>query len=277
MMGRWFSLRAGVLQSIQRATVGGVVAAFVAAGVVPVRAAVIGAPGVDANDPSWRTTTVAKPLDADHDNVYGTAGYLLFRFNSPASSSGLTFTNNSNGTLNRLPSYLAVSSVATTGASNQFGAKLAIDNPGGSGTAASGVAYRNAGFADTNVESYLNLTFSSIPAGGVRVGILTDVSPGNDAPTSVVLTQTSGSGTGSQSYADVIASTATAQADWYFFDLTGVAAGDVFTVGFGNRASGSKPTVSGLTVDALPAPTPEPGALGLVAVGGIALVRRRRV
>ena len=78
-------------------------------------AAIIAAPGIDVNDPSWRTPTVPKPLDVDGDNVYGTDGYLLVRFNSPANSTALSTVDGTNGTLNTLPSFLSILTVPGTG------------------------------------------------------------------------------------------------------------------------------------------------------------------
>ena len=236
-------------------------------------AATISAPGMDVNDPSWRTPGVAKALDVDGDNIYGSAGYLLVRFNSAANSTAFSTVDGTNGTLNTLPTYLTVTSVAGTGPDRMFGAKAAIDDPNNVGGAdvATGVAYRNTGFNDNNAEPYLTLTIGSgVPASGLRLGVLTDNSAANDPPTSITLTQSVGSGSNTQSYLSAYAGVQ--QPDWYFFDILGANAGDAFVLSFGNRALGSKPTVAGLTLDVVP----EPRLAPLCAVGLIAVLHRPR-
>jgi hypothetical protein len=234
-------------------------------------AAIIAAPGIDVNDPSWRTPTVIKPLDVDADNVYGTDGYLLVRFNSPANSTALSTVNGTNGTLNTLPSFLTIQSVPGTGPDRMFGAKAPIDDPNNVGGAdvPTGVAYRNTGFGDNNEQAYLTLTIGSdVPGAGFRLGVLTDNSGINDPPTSVTLAQTVGSGSDTQSYPSVYAGVQ--QPDWYFFDILGASPGDAFVLSFGNRTIGFKPTVSGLTVDVVPVvPEPALGALCGLGVAGI--------
>jgi len=240
-----------------------------------VGAATISAPGIDVNNASWRTTSVSKPLDVDGDNIYGTAGYFFVRFNSPANSTAFSTVNGTNGTLNTLPAYLTVTSVATTGPDRMFGAKAPIDDPTNVAGAdvATGVAYRNTGFSDTNEESYLTLTIGSgVPATGLRLGVLTDNSGVNDPPTGVRLTQSVGSGSDTKSYVSVYAGVA--QPDWYFFDILGANPGDAFVLALGNRMVGFKPTVAGVTLDVVP----EPGFAPLCAVGviGVLLPRPRR-
>jgi hypothetical protein len=234
-------------------------------------AAIIAAPGIDVNDPSWRTPTVIKPLDVDADNVYGTDGYLLVRFNSPANSTALSTVNGTNGTLNTLPSFLTIQSVPGTGPDRMFGAKAPIDDPNNVGGAdvPTGVAYRNTGFGDNNEQAYLTLTIGSdVPGAGFRLGVLTDNSGINDPPTSVTLAQTVGSGSETQSYPSVYAGVQ--QPDWYFFDILGASPGDAFVLSLGNRTIGFKPTVSGLTVDVVPVvPEPALGALCGLGVAGI--------
>jgi hypothetical protein len=239
-------------------------------------AAMIAAPGIDVNDPSWRTPTVLKPLDVDGDNVYGTDGYLLVRFNSPANSTALSTVDGTNGTLNTLPSFLSILTVPGTGPDRMFGAKAPIDDPNNVGGAdvPTGVAYRNAGFSNNDSQPYLTLTIGpDVPASGFRLGVLTDNSGVNDPPTRVTLTQTVGTGSDSQSYDSVYAGVQ--QPDWYFFDILSAEPGDEFVLAFGNRVVGFKPTVSGLTVDVAPL-VPEPGCISLCALGIIGIPWRRR-
>ena len=182
-------------------------------------AGVLTAVGTDLNDPSWRTATVPKSQDNNGDNIYGTDGYFLPRFNSGTGT--VAFTNTTaNGTINTLPSYLTLAAAGgATGPNSAYGAKLAIDNPNAAGTtAASGVAFQSA-VGPTGTNPFLTFTINTgVPTGTLRIGILSDTSAGNgNIPTSFTLAQTTGTGTGTVTLADALAPTAAAQADWYFF------------------------------------------------------------
>ncbi len=240
----------------------------------PLEAAAIVAPGIDLNNPSWRTPENLKPLDADGDNIYGTAGYLLFRFASAANSTAISFDNGTNGTLNSLPAYVGVASTPGTGPDRMFGSKAAIDDPNNPGSlVATGVAYRNAGFNNLDSQAYLQVSITGdVPAGGIRLGVLTDNSGVNDPPTSVTLTQISGSGFDMQTYPGAYAGVP--EPNWYFFDVLDAVSGDVFEISFGNRLSGFKPTIAGLTLDVIPEPTAS--ALLLSGIGVFGAGRRNR-
>ncbi len=240
-------------------------------------AGVLTAVGTDLNDPSWRTASVPKSQDNNGDNIYGTNGYFLPRFNSAAGT--VAFTNTTgNGTINTLPAYLTLAAATGgTGPNDAYGAKLAIDNPTATGTAASGIAFQSA-VGPTGTNPFFTFTISTgVPAGTLRIGILSDTSAGNgNIPTSFTLAQTAGTGTGTVTLADALAPTAAAQADWYFFDIANAAAGDVYTLSLGTTTAvaNAKPTISGVTLDVVPEPSS--WAMMLAGVVGFAGWTRRR-
>ena len=115
-----------------------------------------------------------------------------------------------------------------------------------------------------------------MPTGSaLRIGVLSDTSTGGNEPTNFTLAQTTGTGTGTVTLADV--APAVAQADWYFFDIAGAVAGDVYTLSIGSTAAGSKPTISALTLDVVPEPSI--WAMTFIGVGGLLgwTLRRKRV
>ena len=245
------------------------------------RAGVLTAVGTDLNDPSWRTATVPKSQDNNGDNIYGTNGYFLPRFNSAGSTVAFSTANGTNGTINTLPAYLTVAAApGATGPNSQYGAKYAIDNPNVAGaTAASGIAFQSV-VGPTGTNPFLTFTINTgVPTGTLRIGILSDTSAGNgNIPTSFTLAQTTGTDTGTVMLADALAPTAAAQADWYFFDIANAVAGDVYTLSLGTTTTvaNAKPTLGGVTLDVVP----EPSTWALMLAGAAGFVgwtfRRKR-
>lgn len=87
----------------------------------------------------WRHASVAKPLDADGDNIFGTDGYVMYA----ASGVGSPSTSGGGQDLVSLPSYLTV---ATSGGASHFAGPYSyIDQPtpsGYSGLMQSGIVYK---------------------------------------------------------------------------------------------------------------------------------------
>jgi hypothetical protein len=90
----------------------------------------------DAVD-SWRTTTVTKTYDADGDNIYGTAGYVVYGTDAETNGNGgAVITTNPltyNATATRrtwssIPSYLTLASTGQTQVASSYGYRL-IDDP----------------------------------------------------------------------------------------------------------------------------------------------------
>jgi hypothetical protein len=242
-------------------------------------AASILASGADTSttNDAWRTSGVAKPLDADGNNVYGSDGYLMFN----TGYTGSTFTSSTNVLANAssaLPAYVAVIADGATG-SVGAAAFAQIDDPlNPVNDFRSGVATASYNFANlgAGVElSMFNLTFTNAPVGGVRVGVLVNNAANRNAEAiRFELDGSSGAVTASQSTGQNV----NVQQDYYFFDITGIANGDTFSffatedTADGNNTGEIR--VGGFTFDAIPEPS-STTLLG-IALGAMLLRRQRR-
>jgi len=219
------------------------------------QAATITAAGLDTTtQPNWRTTTTIKPLDGDGDNVYGTLGYIAYA--------------TSIGTLNGLPAYLTVT---PNGANNSFAGGYAVfDNPTltpGASVADinSGFAYRLNNLANTSLNLY-DLIFGASTPTLLRIGVIQNGAGGPIA--SFTLT---GGGSATQLVNKLGSDDGIIR--YAFFDVAN-AAGSTLTLSGLSGLVGDNVGLSGFTVDAVA--IPEPASLGLLGLGAIAMLRRRR-
>lgn len=209
---------------------------------------------------AWRTSSVVKTLDADGNNVYGSDGYYM------AGAAGIT-----------VPVYLQ--SVSLSASAYGGDASYAdIDNPANvPNNVTSGLFYRTNAFG-----TVISFTVSSTLVGSksFRVGIL-DNNQGHGqfdssglTPDSIAVNQTAG-GSATSGTLDS-SSTPTpnqAQAHWIFFDISGAVANDAFAINIGSDgAPFSQSGIGGLTFDTIPEPT----TLGLLGMGMMGLLVRRR-
>jgi hypothetical protein len=230
-----------------------------------VNASVITYDGEDVDiGAGWRNSTVPKAYSVNGSNVYGLDGY--FTSNSTSDGTG-TITNS-------LPSYVASAAVASPQTYSSAGYE-AIDNPTPSspyfdGMVYSGTAYVNAAAAGAteNLLTFTLSTTAAIPA-GLRIGVMvdnTDNSGGqNPRPALTLSGGTGGTATAPIGVEDGIA-------DWYFFDITSAAAGDVYNISETNTSTGNENLQAGLISFDTVTGVPEPSACALMAVGGIVLV-----
>lgn len=210
--------------------------------------------GTDPGDGSWRTTSVAKPLDPDGDNKYGTAGYDVF--------------DSSAGTLVQTPAGVSI----TVNAGNLFPGDegyTTIDNPSG-GSMESGVAYYSPVTAG-NTATYITLTFTA--AENYVLGIYTDNADNADiSPSSLRVYQANGTGD-----SGTISNTPSRTGDWYFFNIS-ANNGDILHVDGLISAGFNSSGLGVITFDQATA-TPEPGTVSLLLAAGIAglgLLRRKK-
>lgn len=239
-------------------------------------AASILASGADTSttNDAWRTSGVAKPLDADGNNVYGSDGYLMFN----TGYTGTTFTSSTNvlaNASNSLPAYAAVTADGATGSVGAAAFAL-IDDPLNPGSDfRSGVATVS-GVTLGAEASMFNLTFNNAPVGGVRVGVLVNNAANRNAQ--AIRFELDGSG-GAVTASQGTGQNVNAQQDYYFFDITGINNGDTFSF-FATEDTGDSQTtgeirVGGFTFDTIP----EPGSTTLIgfALGAMLLRRQRRI
>ena len=209
---------------------------------------------------SWRTASVAK-TDPAGKNVLGQDGYDVVGTNSRVS----------------LPSY--VSSITPFAVFPGIGGYQLIDDPNTTPgatptTIQSGTTTPGGGVGAQEVD-YTFTTNGSAPA-QFQVAVLIDnldVAPYN--PASVTIFQSSGTGaTAAPTAAESIATTGSVfndrSGDLVYFLISGAQSGDVFTVG-GTGGTNGDVTDSFIAFD-----VPEPASLGLLGLGGLALLARRR-
>ncbi|WP_231956349.1 PEP-CTERM sorting domain-containing protein [Posidoniimonas polymericola] len=247
----------------------------------------------------WRANDVAKPLDVDGDNVYGSAGYAMFgtRFDYPNANlqGGNAFVNPTDNSvfpnLVDLPSWVSGSQIHASRKAGGWAYAL-IDDPqltngvrayswGLSQTPASTFQppYVKLGVLDGNSTSTgadptvapaerWSFTVGANAPASFRVGVMTDgLDSTNWAPSEVIMQQVNGTAT---------ATTGTVAknrfVDMHLFDVTGAQAGDEFVFLAYNPGGGSA-GVSGFSFDYVP----EPASLALsAAAAGLAVLRRRR-
>ncbi|TWT86668.1 hypothetical protein Mal64_34970 [Pseudobythopirellula maris] len=280
--------------------------AVLAAGVTPVGAASLGYKGTqydiggtffpgggpaDANAyvvAGWRANDVAKTLDLDSNDVYGSDGYAMFgtRFDYPnANATGgnafVTPTDNSvYPNLIDLPSYVASSQILASRKAGGWSYAL-IDDPqltngvrdyswGASQTPASvfqppyvklGVLDGNGSpsGADPTISPAERWSFTVGPAAPrhIRVGVMTDgLDSTNWAPSEVIMQMTGG---GSATTGTVAKNRFI---DMHFFDIFGAQSGDEFVFLASNPGGGSA-GIAGFAFES--SNVPEPSALVLVA------------
>lgn len=220
-------------------------------------ATILFAGGDTSTSGAWRTTGVAKPLDSDGNDSYGTQGYLIV----------------SASTLLVNPTYATVSRTAPA----IYGGNAAytsVDNPTGAGTVTTGIWYNTS--AAGAEDNFALITMTS--ASSFRLGVLVDHGDYLDFnPASLRVSQVSGGTANSgliNSYLEVNHDT-----DWYFFDVYNAQLGDTFMVSGTNAYAGTGQQavngIGGLTFDALAVPEPTVGMLSLMGVAGLVLRRRR--
>lgn len=222
----------------------------------PVGARIL-APGAHENvGDALRSTSLAKPMDADRDNAYGTDGYV---FPLTQALGGTDFRNGAeplSTAIASLPTYVA--SVTAAAGREGFGGwgYPAVDDPvqpvaASVGDIQSGIAGENNG---TEVNSLVPLytialtgAAANLPAHGFRLGVLVNDLSLDGRPEQIRLAS---SGNYGLAYA---VSASLAANSMYFFDVLAPSAGEALTLYVGNRAAagktGTKAYIGGLTFD----------------------------
>jgi hypothetical protein len=236
----------------------------------------------------WRTNTVPKTMDADLDNVYGTAGYVMYATDEIGNANTgvvipadpLNYANGSQATLKSIPSYLTLANNGQDHIAASFATVYKLmDNPTQPIGAAvsdveSGAAVRLTSLG-TEV-SLLNITIGTgFPTSGLRIGLLfgnTDNFLGT-----LRLSQTVG-GSATSTFMQTIPP-AEVELGLVFFDITAANVGDNFTL-FISKENPQPPggntntnvLYGGITFDVIP----EPASASLLLAGVTVLCQRRR-
>jgi hypothetical protein len=215
----------------------------------------------------WRTTTTIKPLDIDHDNVYGTTGYVAYQV-SPVSPA-VTPT----GDIASLPSWLSVTNNGTT---TQFAAGYSpMDNPtltpGPSVTDMhSGIKYRQ----DATTGTLINLNFlAGTPQGTIRIGVFENAAMSSQYSYTI---SNSVNPLSNPLATQVIAAHENDTFIRYaFFVFLDVNPGTTYTI-VGTIAPEHATLNNGLSGITVDFQAPEPTGMSVVAVGAVVAFARRR-
>ena len=233
-------------------------------GQIPCPAALsIVAAGSDLDEPNWSTAG------------YGQLGSMFFAADDTAVTGSAALTT---ALVKSGPAWLGdPAGLATTSTTNDETPDVTLE-----GLARTGAIVRSGLNTDDNW-GLMTVTFGSGAPEALRIGVLvgaqrfnTDV--GVDIPTAVSIGERIGTATSGwvAQATDRSGLTATDfRADWYFFEVSGIQAGDTIAVG-GQRADPTAPdkfvAINGLTFDVVP----EPSALVLLGVGMAGFLRRHR-
>ncbi len=212
--------------------------------------------------PNWRDATFAKTF-SNSGGAYGGDGYFM-------AAGAIT---------SSLPTYVSAGNVLVQTFAGT-GYEL-LDNPTPtaphfSGTAVSGTSYVN-GAAAGSTSNMMSFTLTGTVPNTIQVGVLFDNTDnsgglGNNAYT---LVETVG---GTATSAQISLTTGNGLADYYFFDITGGATGETFTLKDTNTSATNPFNVQagGFTFDTVVAPEPTTVATSLLGLGFLAFLLRRR-
>jgi len=196
----------------------------------------------------WKTAATTKTLDPDGDNVYGTAGsifYTVGTYGTAATFGGLAPGNRQVGP------YGYVSVDHPDGVSADIQVRTTTNDAGGQ-------ANHDMAYFDITASAPLH----------VRVGITADGLDGAQfSPASIGLRQIIGGTDSAEHTLTAVNNTV----DMVFFDVLNVSAGDRFAV-FADSGTGNFATHSFVSLDEVP----EPATMGLLAMGGLGVLLRRR-
>jgi PEP-CTERM motif len=208
---------------------------------------------------NWRTTSVAKPLDLDGDNAYGTDGWKRPTY------VGGPFQD---------PSYATISAIYGGYDDNGPGYFLMVDQPL---TPAPSVADIDALPRAINSGIYDMLTITMTADKTFRVAILGDMRGGFSIPDYEPVTasayriyQTAGGG--ADSLEQAVGNTASFNGKWLLFEIN-ADAGDEFKI---QARSTTGSDTAALAIVAFDSVVPEPSAFALLGTGLLGLLVRRR-
>ncbi|MBL9139897.1 MAG: formylglycine-generating enzyme family protein [Verrucomicrobiales bacterium] len=203
---------------------------------------------------AWRTASLAKPMDADGDNRYGTEGYLVV--------------TSRDGDLIKNPAYATARRLASAVRRNSDAARpvfATVDHPR-EGAVEVGL-WASQGGLDGEEHDLVEIAVNG--SANFRLGVMVDGGNTLDAaPRDLRLRQVAGGTSDSgliYSYREPDQTV-----DWYFFDVRGAQPGDVFRLSGTNRRDGT-PSQDESGFSALMFDRVEPETLALRMVAGLTL------
>jgi len=208
----------------------------------------------------WRDPTVVKTYDPDANNILGSAGYVLFKTNTVTNTAAANDTKQM--TLS-LPSWVTFAPSTTTNFGQINYGYDSYQNPTAPASSLT-VGMDGYTWGLSNATTYPLFTIT-IGAGAPSHFTLT-VATNNiyaSSPATLILAQTSGSGSGSASLTSFPSSGYT-DANFNSFTVTGAQAGDVYTIEGTTSSDASKTMyIQGFMFDtsagtSIPMPTPTP-------------------
>jgi hypothetical protein len=249
-------------------------------GVLTGHAAAVTFAGADIGTPThdvgqWRSASQAKPLDADGNNVYGSAGYALFAATNPATSNGNnaapnTFPTNGDPyteatNLISLPSWVATSAILTgteAGGWNYKSVDNPVTTPGGSPSLV------KLGLLTDGTGNKWSFTVGAAPPSDFRFGVMMDGLDSPGFPASAITLTSSISGTATT------LTPADGLVDFYFFDVKGAVTGETFTLS-GLQGVNGTAGIDGVSFDVFPVPEPS-SLVACLSIGALVVFRVRR-
>lgn len=201
--------------------------------------------GYDDTVTDYLSTSVYKAMDADLDNVYGTAGYLMFGNDNNDD-------NDIGESVDKLPSWITVSGGADLATVSRLSTYVDIDNPNLTpastvadwGQSAIGLSTTSG----TDFEELLTFTIGSGTPEQFRIGIMAgneSTTDGRWDPQAIRLT-----GPGGQSATVSDLPVMNGQLGWVFFDIdTKGATSGTFTISAQQRLTTQGPSIGGITFD----------------------------
>lgn len=199
----------------------------------------------NASTGTFRNTGIAKLLDGDTNNVYGSAGYIFYgttATNEPGGGTCVTTSDpiNYNAVTNRtrksLPSWLTLQNNGQNQICGNYGYPQIDDPESAPGTSLprlkSGFAVRTSVTLGVDADM-VNLRIGENPPAGFRVGVVINGAGSGDSVLNVRIRQTAGIGFNSVNATRTI----TASMVTMFFDITNAHDGDVFTISMAKSAT----------------------------------------
>ena len=230
----------------------------------------------------WSDATFAKSLDIDGDNIYGTDGVFLVSTTAQNAGQG------TQTTFERVPTFtmpVVASGINFTGNfQNPNGTTGFIQNDANDAIIRLGYAGFNNGTQGeaiplTDLYTY-TLTADQAADETLRLGVFGGTN-NSDPRLGFTDLQVTAGGVESTIVQDPRDTNTGNAADLYFFDITGLVAGDTIVISAANSNSlvgnFNAATIGGVTFDTAITAIPEPSSLALLGLVGIAgFVRRRR-